>query len=125
MRPAHIGRLLLTLGVLVGVAASIGLLVGFEPARLPRTLLNLAAYKLTFIAALGLLAGGAMLLRLARRTEPDAAATGDAKLRHGEYDPQLVDARRPGPPAIGRRARSPDTADASRAIERERGRPSS
>jgi hypothetical protein len=124
MRPAHIGRLLLTLGVLVGVAASIGLLVGFEPARLPRTLINAAAYKLTFIAALALLAGGAMLLRLARRTEPSAAATDDAKLRDREYDPQLVDARRPDPPAIGRRARTPDIADERRATERERGRPS-
>jgi hypothetical protein len=99
MRPAHIGRLLLTLGLLVGVAASIGLLVGFEPAGLPRTLINLAAYKLTYIAALGLLAGGAMLLRLARRPEPGAAAIDDARLRGREYDPQLVDARRPGPPA--------------------------
>ena len=51
MRSAHIGRLLLTLGVLVGAAASVGVLVGFEPARLPPTLLNVAAYKLTFIAS--------------------------------------------------------------------------
>ena len=121
MRPAHIGRLLLTLGLLVGVAASIGLLVGFEPAGLPRTLINLAAYKLTYIAALGLLAGGAMLLRLARRPEPGAAAIDDARLRDREYDPQLVDARRPDPPVIGGRDRSPDIADESRAIERERG----
>jgi hypothetical protein len=98
MRPAHIGRLLLTLGLLVGVAASIGLSSASSPPGCPRTLINLAAYKLTYIAALGLLAGGAMLLRLARRPEPGAAAIDDARLRGREYDPQLVDARRPGRP---------------------------
>lgn len=63
----RIGRLLLTIGLLVGIAASVGLLTGFEPARLPATLLNIAAYKLTFLAAFGLLAGGAILRRYARR----------------------------------------------------------
>ena len=124
MRPAHVGRLLLTLGVLVGVAASVGLLVGFEPARLPRTLINLAAYKLTFIAALGLLAGGAMFLRLARRTKPGAAPADDSKLRDRAYDPPLLDDRRVGPPAIGLRERSAETVDESRALGREQGRPS-
>lgn len=75
MRPAHIGRLLLTLGVLVGVAASIGL-----------------------------------LLRLAHRTEPGAAAADDAKLRDRACDSRLVDEERSGPRAIGRRARNPDIA---------------
>jgi len=66
---------LLALGVLVGAAAGVGLLVGFEPARLPATLLNIAAYKLTFLAAVGLLGAGASLLRHARReTPPDPAA---------------------------------------------------
>ena len=67
MTLARIGRILLGLGVLVGVAASAGLLLGFEPARLPPAVLNLAAYKLTFAAALGLLAMGALFLRHARR----------------------------------------------------------
>jgi hypothetical protein len=125
MRPAHIGRLLLTLGVLVGVAASVGLLVGFEPARLPPALLNVAAYKLTFIAALGLLAGGAMFLRFARRTEQRAAATDDSKHRDREDDPQLLDAQRLGPSAIGRRERHADSADESHASRWERGGPSS
>jgi hypothetical protein len=124
MRPAHVGRLLLTLGVLVGVAASVGLLVGFEPARLPRTLINLAAYKLTFIAALGLLAGGAMFLRLARRTKPGGARAEGSKLHDRAYDPPRLDDRPVGPPAIGLRERSAETVDESRALGRERGRPS-
>ena len=67
MRVARIGPFLLALGLVVGVAAGVGLLVGFEPARLPRELLNIAAYKLTFLAAGGLLAAGALALRYERR----------------------------------------------------------
>ena len=67
MRAARIGPVLLALGLLVGVAAGVGLLVGFEPARLPRELLNIAAYKLTFLAAGGLLVAGALALRYDRR----------------------------------------------------------
>ena len=47
-RAARIGPVLLVLGLVVGVAAGVGLLLGFEPARLPRELLNIAAYKLRF-----------------------------------------------------------------------------
>jgi hypothetical protein len=67
MRAARIGPVLLALGLVVGVAAGVGLLVGFEPARLPRELLNIAAYKLTFLAAGGLLAAGALAVRYDRR----------------------------------------------------------
>ena len=67
MRPARVGHVLLAIGALVGVAASVGLLVGFEPAQLPPALLNIAAYKLTFIAAFGLIAGGAVIVRYGRR----------------------------------------------------------
>src|SRR5688572_22938113 len=67
MRAARIGPLLLGLGVVVGTAAGIGLLVGFEPAQLPRALLNIAAYKLTFLAAAGLLTAGALVLRYGRK----------------------------------------------------------
>ena len=70
MSAARVGRLLLALGLLVGCFACVGLLVGFEPALLPPALLNLAAYKLTCIAALGLLAAGAVALRSARQSEP-------------------------------------------------------
>ena len=75
MPAARLGHLLLALGLVVGCAASVGLLVGFEPARLPPALLNIAAYKLTFIAALGLLAAGAVSLRHARRREPRSPDT--------------------------------------------------
>ncbi|MBW7933805.1 MAG: hypothetical protein H3C62_09390 [Gemmatimonadaceae bacterium] len=46
-----------------------GLLVGFEPARLPAALLNVAAYKLTFLASLSLIAVGAAVARYVRRAE--------------------------------------------------------
>ena len=69
MPGARLGHLLLALGLVVGCAAGVGLLVGFAPARLPPALLNIAAYKLTFVAALGLLAAGAVSLRHARRRE--------------------------------------------------------
>lgn len=71
MRPAHVGRLLLALGLLVGAAAGAGLVVGFEPSRLPPALLDIAAYKLTFVAALGLIVAGALFLRRARRAARD------------------------------------------------------
>jgi hypothetical protein len=67
MRATKIGSLLLALGVVVGGAAAAGLLVGFEPARLPAALLNIAAYKLTFLAAFGLLAAGAVFRRYGRQ----------------------------------------------------------
>ena len=75
MRVERMGGLLLALGVVVGTAAGIGLVLGFEPAQLPRELLNIAAYKLTFLAAGGLLAGGAVLLRYGRRDRATRGAT--------------------------------------------------
>ena len=59
----------LVLGLLVGAAAAVGIVVGFEPSRLPAALLDLAAYKLTFLAAFGLIAAGAVLARHARRAD--------------------------------------------------------
>jgi hypothetical protein len=72
------GSLLLSLGLFVGVVAGIGLVVGFEPARLPASLLNIAAYKLAFVAAGGLLVAGAIVARYARR---GAARDADRMLR--------------------------------------------
>lgn len=74
MRAARIGPVLLAVGLVVGVAAGVGLLLGFEPAQLPRELLNIAAYKLTFLAAGGLLAAGALALRYERRQPSTKAA---------------------------------------------------
>jgi hypothetical protein len=99
MRPKGIGRLLLGLGMGVGVLAGVGLLVGFEPARLPPALLNIAAYKLTFGAALGLIVAGAAVVRYGRRDARNASeATGGELPRLGEGAP-------PEPPIDVRRAR--------------------
>lgn len=76
MRLIRVGWLFLGLGVAVGVLASVALLVGFEPARLPPALLNIAAYKLTFLAALMLLAVGAVFLRHAQRVHAAPADEG-------------------------------------------------
>jgi len=86
MRPKGIGRLLLGLGMAVGVVAGVGLLVGFEPARLPPALLNIAAYKLTFVAAIGLLVAGAVIVRYGRR---DASGELDAR-RKADGPPRLA-----------------------------------
>lgn len=75
MGASRFGQLLLGIGGAVGVAAVIGLVIGFEPAALPPALVNIAVYKLTFAAAAGLLAAGAIVRRYARRD--DTRRTGD------------------------------------------------
>ena len=107
MRTARFGSLLLAAGALVGAAAGIGLIFGFEPASLPPALLNIAAYKLTFLGAFGLLAAGAVIIRYSRREEIRRAAdsmneTQPAELTEGEAAPYTtVD------PGKSSRARSP------------------
>lgn len=106
MRADRIARLLLGLGLVVGAAAGLGLLVGFEPAQLPRALLNIAAYKLTFLAAGGLIAAGALLRRYARAdrfTPPSVDGPTVHSLDEGTGPTPPVDLRtrdakaRPGP----------------------------
>lgn len=87
MRLTRAGSLLLTLGALVGVVASIGLVLGFEPSRLPPALLNVAAYKLTFLAAFGLIAGGAVVVRYGRRESQGGAAVGAPRGETGRLPP--------------------------------------
>jgi hypothetical protein len=99
MRAARIGPILLALGLVVGVAAGVGLLVGFEPAQLPRELLNIAAYKLTFLAAAGLLAAGALVLRYERRQSSTNAVDSyrghdAAALSEGAANPPLTEEHR-------------------------------
>lgn len=93
------GSLLLGLGLFVGVAAGIGLLLGFEPARLPAALLNIAAYKLTFVAAGGLLGAGAILVRYARRDADVTSRLADnsaaAQLGHADHVDDVAVNRRP------------------------------
>jgi hypothetical protein len=67
MHARHLSTAFLTAGLLVGALAGLGLLVGFEPARLPAVLLNIAAYKLAFLAALSLVAAGGVIGRYAQR----------------------------------------------------------
>jgi hypothetical protein len=72
----RLGDVLIGLGATVGVVALGAFIGGFEPSRLPPALLNLAAYKLAFIAAAGLLVVGAVIARLGPRTHatpPDPA----------------------------------------------------
>lgn len=66
MRTSRFADMLLLIGGFVGVAAVVGLVVGFEPSKLPAAVLNIAVYKLTFAAAAGLLAAGALVRRYAR-----------------------------------------------------------
>lgn len=98
MAISRAGTLLLTLGVVVGVAASIGLILGFEPSRLPPALLNIAAYKLTFLAAGGLLAAGAIVSRYARRESLRASLTQGEPKALMEAQPVLDPLRTPGQP---------------------------
>lgn len=67
MKTTRFGGLLLATGAAVGVAAVVGLVVGFEPSRLPAALIDIAVYKLTFAAAAGLLTAGAIVRRYAKR----------------------------------------------------------
>jgi hypothetical protein len=78
MRTTRFGTFLLGIGAAVGVAAVVGLVVGFEPARLPPALLNIAAYKLTVAAAVALLAAGAIVLRRGNRDRAPEPSAGSA-----------------------------------------------
>ena len=69
MRRSRLGELLLAAGAVVGAAAVVGLVVGFDPATLPPALLKLTFYKLTFIGAAGLFVAGGLAYRYARRDE--------------------------------------------------------
>ena len=77
MRGARLGTILLGGGLVVGVAAVVGYLVGFDPTRLPPALVRIAVYKLTFVAALALIAAGAVVRRYTRRV--DLSDPGEAR----------------------------------------------
>lgn len=84
----RVANVFISLGAVVGVIGCIGLAVGWQPSDLPPALLNLAAYKLVFIAAAGLLAAGAVLGRAAvrggaRTGAPSAAERPPAELSVG------------------------------------------
>jgi hypothetical protein len=93
MKTSRFGGLLLATGAAVGVAAVVGLVIGFEPSRLPAALIDIAVYKLTFAAAAGLLAAGAIVRRYARRDGSAQDASGRADLHLQPDAPRLPDAR--------------------------------
>ena len=72
MRTSRFGGFLLGVGAAVGVAAVVGLVIGFEPSRLPPAVLDIAAYKLTIVAAIGLLVAGAVIRKRALRDDSRA-----------------------------------------------------
>jgi hypothetical protein len=71
----QVGSFLLVLGLLVGGVTSLGFLLGFSSLGLP-WLVTVGLVKLAFLAAGGLMAGGAVMHRLARRTEERARLEG-------------------------------------------------
>jgi hypothetical protein len=103
MSSSRFGGFLLGIGVAVGIGAVVGLATGFEPSRLPAALLDVAVYKLTFAAAAGLLAAGAIVRRYARRdgerVPPPATAAGEPlAARPALPDSTNADAPQPGAP---------------------------
>ena len=93
MKPGRFGGLLLATGAAVGIGAVIGLVLGFEPSRLPAALIDIAAYKLMFAAAAGLLVAGASVRRYAGRDASAQDARGPAGLPLEPDVPRLPDAR--------------------------------
>lgn len=69
MRP--FGALLLALGTLLGCAVGVAILFGVQPPGVS-WLVAVGLAKLTLIASGGLMAGGALLLRLAKRSDERA-----------------------------------------------------
>ena len=100
MRTSRVGGFLLGVGAAVGVAVVVGLATGFEPSRLPPALLDIAAYKLTIVAAIGLLVAGAVIRKRALRDEsradggdsprPLASGRTRAALREASVDADLA-----------------------------------
>ena len=61
------GRLLIGLGVAVGVVTGLAITLGWSPSGLPAPLSDISGYKLAFFAALGLIAAGAIIVRQGRQ----------------------------------------------------------
>lgn len=98
MRDSRFGRFLLGVGALVGVAASVAYVAGFKPSELPATLLDIAAYKLAFIAALVLMGAGAAVRRYASRasaTETEGPGVAPAPALGGGTEPPMGEVRVP------------------------------
>jgi len=75
MRATRLSTILRALGLTVGLAAGAALLLGFDTTRISPFLIKVAIFKLSFIAALALLAAGAMLGRRAKARTSDTVTT--------------------------------------------------
>ena len=113
MRRSRFGGFLLATGAAVGAVAVVGLMLGFEPSRLPPALLDIAAYKLAFLAAAGLLAAGAIIRRRANRGDAESSTTPSAERDAPREPPMLPEARE-----IDRVAEEPPRAGIPRQDER-------
>jgi hypothetical protein len=76
MRASTIAKSLLVVGLAVGTIAALALALGLEVDRIPSWMITVGMYKLTFIAAGGLLVAGALMGR----------ATRERRLRDGSRD---------------------------------------
>jgi hypothetical protein len=77
VRLSRVSAVCYAIGLLVGGAACAGLAFGFEPSRMPASLLDVAAYKLAFLTSIALFGTGAAIGRYAtavRRARADADA---------------------------------------------------
>lgn len=75
MQRAPFITILLAGGLVLGLTATVALVLGFEPAPLSPWLVKVALYKLTYIAAAGLLVTGAVLGRWAKRSSIQRPST--------------------------------------------------
>lgn len=81
MRLPSLSKALLLLGALVGAAAGLALAFGLRLDQLPPWMITVGMYKLTFLAAAGLLAAGAMLGRAAKNRSGAEKANGTETTR--------------------------------------------
>ena len=74
----RIANILFALGLAVGAADAVAIFFHFGFAGVP-WLLNVALAKLGFVAALGLLGGGAVTARIANRDDARRLGSGDQR----------------------------------------------
>lgn len=76
MRRRTLSNILLSSGAILGVVTTLGWMIGYDPTPLSPALVTIALYKLTYIAAGGMLVAGALSGRWARREEASQLARG-------------------------------------------------
>lgn len=63
----RLASICVAVGACVAALGVLGVALGLRPSALPSAMLDVAAFKLVFVAAGGLIAAGAVLGRVARR----------------------------------------------------------